>query len=193
MTHPVRAPLARMWVTAAAVALALAPTLGVLAGCSGGGSPPTTIAPGVTSTTAIGATAPADTTAPGTASAGGTTSALGTVVATASGRGSWRRVTPAELATMLKHKDFLLVNVHIPYAGEISGTDLFLPYDQAAAEISKLPAAKGAKIVLYCRSGRMSTIAAEVWADAGYTNLYELQGGFDAWTTAGYPLVVKTQ
>ncbi len=94
---------------------------------------------------------------------------------------------------MLEHKDFVLVNVHVPYEGEIDGTDLFLPYDQAAAEMNKLPNDKGAKIVVYCRSDRMSTIAAEVWADAGYTNLYELDGGFEAWEAAGYPLVIKTQ
>ena len=35
----------------------------------------------------------------------------------------------------------------------------------------------------------MSRIAAEVWAEAGYTNLYNLAGGFVAWEEAGYPLL----
>ena len=52
-----------------------------------------------------------------------------------------------------------------------------------------LPADKDAKIVVYCRSDRMSRIAAEVWAEAGYTNLYNLAGGFVAWEEAGYPLL----
>ena len=41
----------------------------------------------------------------------------------------------------------------------------------------------------YCRSDRMSRIAAEAWAEAGYTNLYNLDGGFAAWKAAGYPLL----
>ena len=42
--------------------------------------------------------------------------------------GSYWDITPAQLNLMLEHKDFLLVNVHIPYEGEISQTDLFVPY-----------------------------------------------------------------
>jgi rhodanese-related sulfurtransferase len=35
----------------------------------------------------------------------------------------------------------------------------------------------------------MSRIAAEEWAAAGYTDLYNLEGGFVAWEDAGYPLL----
>jgi len=35
----------------------------------------------------------------------------------------------------------------------------------------------------------MSRIAAEEWAKAGYTNLLNLDGGFEAWEAAGYPLL----
>lgn len=31
---------------------------------------------------------------------------------------------------MLENKDFLLLNVHITYEGEIQGTDLFVPYNE---------------------------------------------------------------
>jgi len=98
-------------------------------------------------------------------------------------------IGPAELATMLEDKDFVLVNTHVPYEGEIGQTDLFLPYNQAAALVDRLPADKAAKIVVYCRSDRMSRIAAEEWAAAGYTNLFNLEGGFVAWEEAGYPLL----
>lgn len=102
-------------------------------------------------------------------------------------------IGPDELAAMLEDKDFLLINTHVPYEGEIEQTDLFLPYDQAAELVDQLPADKNAKIVVYCRSDRMSRIAADVWAEAGYTNLYNLEGGFVAWEDAGYPLLQKGQ
>jgi len=102
-------------------------------------------------------------------------------------------ISPDDLAAMLKNKDFLLINTHVPYEGEIEQTDLFLPYDQAAELVDQLPRDKDAKIVVYCRSDRMSRIAADVWAQEGYTNLYNLEGGFAAWEQAGYPLLQKPQ
>lgn len=112
----------------------------------------------------------------------------GTTTTTAPG-GAFREITPDQLSEMLKSKDFVFINVHIPYEGEIAPTDLFLPYDQAAQLVDKLPQDKNAKIVVYCRSGRMSRIAVQEWASAGYTNLYDLVGGFRAWEDAGYPLI----
>ena len=100
-------------------------------------------------------------------------------------------ITPQELAQMLENKDFVLINTHIPYEGEIAQTDLFLPYDQAAQQLDELPADKDAKIVAYCRTDRMSRISLEEWAKAGYTNLYNLAGGFVAWEAAGYELLHK--
>ncbi len=116
---------------------------------------------------------------------------VGTVVTTSDGAGTYVDITPAELAAMLKNKDFLFINTHTPYEGEIEQTDLFLPYDQAAQQLDQLPADKNAKIVVYCRSDRMSRISIEEWVRAGYTNLYNLDGGFVAWQEAGYELLQK--
>jgi rhodanese-related sulfurtransferase len=113
--------------------------------------------------------------------------------ASGSAPSAYTDISPSELATMLENKDFVLINTHVPYAGEIEQTDLFLPYDQAAELVDKLPADKAAKIVVYCRSDRMSRIAADAWAAAGYTNLYNLAGGFEAWEQAGYPLLQNPQ
>ena len=105
--------------------------------------------------------------------------------------GSYTNVTPQQLAEMLKKKDFFFVNVHIPYEGEIDPTDAQIPYDQTMQQLSQYPADKNAKIVLYCRSGHMSSIAAKELVKAGYTNVWNLDGGMAAWVQQGLPLKEK--
>ena len=102
--------------------------------------------------------------------------------------GSYQDVTPTELQTMLKNKDFVFINVHIPFAGDIPGTDQSIPYNEIQQNLSQLPADKSAKIVLYCSSGRMSQIAAEELVSLGYTNIWNLKGGMTDWQQAGFEL-----
>jgi rhodanese-related sulfurtransferase len=102
--------------------------------------------------------------------------------------GSYQSVTPDELNTMLKDKDFVFVNVHTPFAGNIAGTDLSIAYDQIEQNLSQLPVNKNAKIVLYCRSGRMSQIAAEKLVSLGFTNIWDLKGGMVDWEQADYEI-----
>ena len=97
-----------------------------------------------------------------------------------------------QLAAMLPNKSFTLINVHVPYAGEIPQTDLFIPHDEIASQLERLPS-KDTPIVLYCRSGSMSTTAAAALAGLGYSNVMELDGGFNAWKEAGYDFLVKPQ
>ena len=104
------------------------------------------------------------------------------------GNGFYQNVSASDLNAMLKNKDFVFINVHIPFAGNIPDTDLSIPYDQIDQALAQLPANKNAKIVLYCRSGRMSQIAAETLVSLGYTNIWNLEGGMVAWEQAGYLL-----
>lgn len=108
------------------------------------------------------------------------------------GGGSYADIAPARLADMLRAKDFALVNVHVPYEGEIDPTDLFIPFDQIAARLAELPSSES-KIVVYCRSGSMSAIAARTLVVAGYTNIWNLDGGMNAWRAQGYPIEERPQ
>lgn len=80
---------------------------------------------------------------------------------------SFQNITSPILASMLNEKDFFFVNVHIPYEGEIAKTDAFIPYNEIERNLDKLPQDKNAKIVLYCRSGRMSEEAANTLTQLG--------------------------
>jgi rhodanese-related sulfurtransferase len=95
-----------------------------------------------------------------------------------------------QLDGLRKTTDVTLINVHIPYEGELPDTDLFIPFDDLSSHLAQLPE-KDATIVLYCRSGSMSTSAARELAALGYTHVLELDGGFRAWESAGYELIDK--
>lgn len=100
-------------------------------------------------------------------------------------------LTSAQLNTTLQKKNFFFVNVHIPYKGEIKNTDAFIPYDKIADSLDRLPKDKNAKIVLYCRSGRMSEIAARELSRLGYTQVSNLSGGMIDWKKNGYEIIEK--
>lgn len=100
-------------------------------------------------------------------------------------------ISPSELLKMSKQKDYQLVNVHIPYAGEIEGTGIFIPFDEIETNLDKLPEDKNAKLVIYCRSGGMSALATAELIELGYTNVYDLQGGMNSWVKAGEEIIQK--
>lgn len=92
-----------------------------------------------------------------------------------------RLVNPTEFSGLIRKGDGFLVDVHIPEQIHIPGTDAFIPYNEISTYIGELPEDKSTPILVYCRSGSMSKSASKEISGLGYTNVYDLDGGINAY------------
>jgi len=90
-------------------------------------------------------------------------------------------ISPSEFAERVREKNAFVVDVHTPEQTHIPGTDAVIPFDRIQANKDKLPTDKSVPIFVYCRSGSMSATAAEEIAALGFTNVYDLAGGTNAY------------
>ena len=103
---------------------------------------------------------------------------------TESGSASYRQITQAEASRLLTaEEDYILLDVRTQEEfdeGHIPGA-ICIPHDSiTTADIPQLPDKKQL-ILVYCRSGRRSKIAAEQLGKNGYNNVAEF-GGVNTWT-----------
>ncbi len=103
---------------------------------------------------------------------------------------TFRSLDPAQWEQRSRADGAFVINVHTPYAGEIARTRAFIAFDKILSDPA-LPRAKDTPIVLYCRTGRMSKIAAQSLSEAGYRNVVDLEGGMVAWAKAGKSTTTK--
>ncbi len=61
-----------------------------------------------------------------------------------------------------------------------------IPLGELAARVDELP--RDRPIVVVCRSGNRSQQGRDILLDAGFTNVTSMDGGLNAWRTAGYPI-----
>ncbi len=99
---------------------------------------------------------------------------------------TYRTLSIDDLADVMADTDraYTVINVHIPYQGEIEGTDSNLAFNDIEALTTALPD-KNAPIILYCRSGNMSEQATRDLVELGYTQVYDVPGGMNAWQSSG--------
>ena len=98
-----------------------------------------------------------------------------------------------QFRVMMAQKDFVLINVHTPYEGEIPETDLIIPYNTIEMQLNDLPADKDTKIVVYSMTGPKGYAAAQKLAELGYTRVIHFNGGMQAWIEAGRRLLFRGQ
>ena len=105
--------------------------------------------------------------------------------------GGYKNISVDKFIEMMGHKDFTLINVHIPYRGEIAETDLLLPFHAIDQQKEKLPDDLNTKIVVYCMSGPMGYVAAEKLVAMGYRRVIHFQDGMVSWKKSGKSLVSR--
>ena len=102
---------------------------------------------------------------------------------------SYGDISVDQFEKLMDQKDFTLINVHIPYQGEIDNTDVLIPFNSMDQNKNILPRNKDAKIVVYCMGDHMSYIASEELIKMGYSKVSWLKGGMLAWQKKGGQLV----
>lgn len=98
-------------------------------------------------------------------------------------------LAPNAFAEVVADEQAFVINVHVPDEGSIEGTDAAIPFDRIEAAQADLPSDLATPLAVYCRSGTMSEEAVAALTDLGYTDIVDLDGGMQAWTAEGLPLL----
>lgn len=104
--------------------------------------------------------------------------------------GQYQALSIDEFADIVENRadEFQIINVHIPYAGEVANTDANIPYNDLDALTAAIPS-KATPVILYCRSGNMSEQASRALVEQGYTQIWDVPGGMAAWQDSGRSLI----
>ncbi len=103
----------------------------------------------------------------------------------------FERISVAKAKQLIEKEKAPLVDVRTPreYAsGHISGS-ILIPVDTLYDRIEELP--KNEKLVFICEVGQRSALACEIAAAMGLAEdvqLYNVEGGIEAWIKQGYPV-----
>jgi rhodanese-related sulfurtransferase len=101
------------------------------------------------------------------------------------------RVSINDAEEMMSGSDVQVVDVRDPFefsSGHVPGA-LHIPINPVTGFMRRkdeLPSDK--PIIFVCAVGQRSALACEVAASMGFTNLFNLEGGTDAWVKAGKPV-----
>jgi rhodanese-related sulfurtransferase len=65
---------------------------------------------------------------------------------------------------------------------------VLIPVTELAGRLGELPEDLNTPMVIYCAAGTRGNWALSLLKLAGYTNVRNMSGGFNAWKAAGYPI-----
>ena len=97
-------------------------------------------------------------------------------------KNEYKQITQSEAKALMDNEtNYIILDTREQYEydeGHISGA-ILIPYTEIEAKAEATLPDKNQLILVYCRSGRRSKIAAQSLADLGYTNVKEFGGIID--------------
>lgn len=112
----------------------------------------------------------------------------------------FKNINVEEARKMVKENDVFVLDVRTPAefnSSHLEGATL-IPVNNAFGsnlsselllEARKNEVPENKKVLVYCRTGHRSTAASTILAKAGYSQVYNMGGGINAWVESGYPVV----
>jgi len=95
-----------------------------------------------------------------------------------------QNINQTEALPMMQDSNVVVIDVRTPgeiQAGYIAGADLFIDYNgDFKGGIENLDKSK--TYLVYCKSGGRSSGAAKAMEAAGFTTIYNLNGGISSWS-----------
>jgi molybdopterin/thiamine biosynthesis adenylyltransferase/rhodanese-related sulfurtransferase len=100
-------------------------------------------------------------------------------------------IEPFEASEEIAGGDVVLIDTREPHEYQEAHLEdgKLVPPGLLASEIAAAAPDKGARTILYCRTGNRSYIAAEQMQALGYENVASMAGGIVAWQEQGLPVV----
>lgn len=95
-------------------------------------------------------------------------------------------VSPNEASKMQHERNAIIIDVRETdewNAGHIAGA-IHIPLSDVKNRVTELEKYKDSPVITQCRSGVRSAKAAEVLKNAGFSAVYNLDGGINAWQKA---------
>ena len=89
--------------------------------------------------------------------------------------------------SLVKDPKVTIIDVRTPQEykdGHLKRAKL-IPVSEIGSRIGEISSLKDSEILVYCRSGHRSSIAARILKKAGFTRISNMQGGISAWQGAG--------
>ena len=99
-----------------------------------------------------------------------------------------KQITVQELSTKLAEGGVAVLDVRREGEYEVGHVERadWHPLDRFKAALPEIP--KYTPVAVHCKGGYRSVIACSILKRAGYQNVIDVAGGFDAWTGAGLPV-----
>lgn len=106
----------------------------------------------------------------------------------AEGEAQYTELSAAEAKAFIEKNKPLILDVRTPteyYSDYIPGATL-IPLQQLADRYSEIESYKDKEILIYCRSGNRSTVAADILIRNGFKKVYNLRDGIIGWIGSGF-------